>query len=52
MISKAIKREAMGSNIVQPVYLIMIVEMMTPTDPSVSYPSALLSIPRYAALPL
>lgn len=37
MISIAIKSEAMGSNIVHPVYLIMMVEMITPTEPRVSY---------------
>ena len=36
MIKIAIKSDAIGSNIVQPVYLIMSVEMMTPTEPKVS----------------
>lgn len=37
MISTAMKRLAMGSKIVHPVRLIMIVEIMTPTLPRVSY---------------
>jgi hypothetical protein len=37
MMRAAMKRLAMGSKTVQPVYLIMRVEMMTPTLPKVSY---------------